>query len=139
MNLFENLQLYTESINPIIQEIATQVRKEMVDKYGEGTDLAGHCIEASDRIVDLLTNSDIEAKTVEGWCIYDDDYYGSDRPYDEHTWVELNDGTYIDVTADQFNDGMYTENELPKIIIGNIPNCMVYNEPELDEDGFVIR
>lgn len=139
MNLFENLQLYNESINPIIQEIATQVRKEMVDKYGTETDLAGRCIEASDRIVELLSEKGIEAKAVEGWCMYDDEYYGSDRPYAEHTWVELEDSTYIDVTADQFNVAMYEGNKLSEIIIGDMPECMIYDEPELDEDGYLIR
>lgn len=138
MNLFKNLQIYNESINSTVQKIAIQVRKEMVDKYGIGTNLAGRCIEASDRIVELLNEKGIEAKTVEGWCIFDDDSYGSDRPYDEHTWVELENGTYIDVTAEQFNPGMWTENELPEIIVGTKPECMVYDEPELDEEGYII-
>lgn len=110
----------------------------MVDKYGIGTNLAGHCIEASDRIVELLAEIDVKAKAVEGWCIYDDEYYGSDRPYDEHTWVELEDGYYIDVTADQFNPGMWEGNELEEIVIGRKPTCMVYDEPDLDEDGSII-
>ena len=139
MNLFENLQKYNESTNHVVHEIANQVRNEIVDKYGDGTNLSGHCIEASDRIVELLAEKGISAKAIEGWCMYDDEYYGSDRPYAEHTWVELNDGTYIDVTADQFNVAMYSENKLSNIIIGYIPECMVYNEPELDEEGFIIR
>ena len=144
MNLFENLQTFYENDvwkdkNGKIYQICKQVRDEFVNKFGQGTCLAGHCIDASDRIVELLSNIGIKAKTIEGWCVYDDEYYGSDRPYDEHTWVELDDGTYIDVTADQFNDGMWDENKLPEIIIGNKPDCMVYNEPELDDDGFIIN
>lgn len=138
-SLKESTEYIKDFINATVQKIAIQVRNEMVDKYGTDTDLSGHCIEASDRIVELLESQDIKSEAIEGWCMYDDEYYGSDRPYDEHTWVELSDGTYIDVTADQFNVAMYEENKLGSIIIGKMPDCMVYTEPKLDDEGFIIR
>lgn len=115
-------------------DIARSVRKEMVEKYGEF--LGGKCIEASDRIVEKLsTVLGVEAVTVEGWCQYDDECYGSDRPWDEHTWVEVPSlGLYIDVTADQFNYGMDVENEYPEILVREgLPHGMRYNEPSWDE------
>lgn len=120
----------TNSTSTVCRTIAKQVREEVVNKYGDEVNLCGHCIEASDRIVELLSAKGITARTIEGWCLYDDECYGSDMPYDAHTWVELNDGTYIDVTADQFNPGMYRGNELPGIIVGQKPSCMVYVEPD---------
>lgn len=135
MNLFENLQIYNESMNSVVQKIATQVRDEIVDKYG-ADNLYGKCIEASDKIKELLDKEGIDSHTVEGWCIYSEDASCSDRPYDEHTWVELNDGTYIDVTATQFQS--FVDEEIPDIIIGDMPNYMTYEEPEVDEDGYII-
>lgn len=106
MNLFENLQKLNENDmwkdkSGKVYNICKQVREELVNKYGKDF-LYGKCIEASDKIVKLLSEEGIKAKTVEGWCLYDNDEACSDRPYDEHTWVELEDGTYVDVTATQF-------------------------------------
>lgn len=109
--------------------IVQRIREYMEDKYGIGTDLAGQCIEASELIAYILNSFGIQAKTVEGWCLYDDMYYGSDVPYDAHTWVEAN-GFYIDVTADQFNPGMGKENEFPGVIFRRgLPYGMQYDEP----------
>lgn len=132
MNLFENLQTYIENKNiNIINKICKQVRDEIVSKYGEDN-LYGKCIEASERIVELLKQNNIYATTIEGWCIYDDDSGCSDRPYDEHTWVELADSTYIDVTATQFQSFIYED--IPDIIIGSKPNYMVYEEPDIIDE-----
>ena len=78
--------------------MALSIRDEMVSVYGE--DLAGYCIEASEIIVDRLQNElGIEAKAVEGWCRFDDESYGSDHPWDPHTWVEIPSlGLYVDLT-----------------------------------------
>lgn len=92
------------------------VRTWMVDHYGEGVNMAGHCIEASDLLVQILhLLGYVDARTAEGWVKYDDDRY-AESGYDAHTWVELGN-TYIDVTADQFNYGMFPENKFKGIII----------------------
>lgn len=109
-----------------IYNICKEIRNEIVSKYGEDN-LYGKCIEASDKIVEKLKDIGIKASTIEGWCIYDDDSSCSDRGYDEHTWVELTDGTYIDVTATQFEYFMY--DDIPEIIIGEKPEYMIYDEP----------
>ena len=131
-SMWDKKVVITESLNEVTDKsktynICKQVRDELVNKYGEDF-LYGKCIEASDKIVELLNKEGIDAKTVEGWCVYDDDSGCSDRPYDEHTWVELEDGTYIDVTATQFQS--FIEDDIPDIIIGNIPYYMSYNEPQ---------
>lgn len=115
-------------------DIARAIRDEMVRKYGEF--LAGRCIEASDKIVERVFSSlGVEAVAVEGWCQYDDEYFGSDRPWGEHTWVEVPSlNLYIDVTADQFNYGMDSENEFPRVLVREgLPHGMRYNEPSWDE------
>ena len=123
-----------EIITARVTDIAYKTRSEMQALYGD--DLAGHCIEASGRIAARLSSDlRIAAKTVEGWCQFDDGMYGSDRPWDPHTWVELPDyGLYVDVTADQFNYGMSRENEfLPVIVQKGLPHGMRYEEPSWDE------
>ena len=124
----------------LVKKVLTTVRKYMEISYGTGTDLAGHCIEASEYIVKILSHFGFkDARTVEGYCLWEDEYYGSDRPYDEHTWVELKGGTYYaDVTADQFNPGMSKSNEYSPIILRKgLPFGMVYEEPVEGEDYWV--
>ena len=119
-----------------ISSVLYTVRKYMEAHYGTKSGLAGHCIEASDFIVLFLRMLGItDAKTVEGWCQYDDEYYGSTRPWDEHTWAEIPSlGLYLDVTADQFNFGMYEENKFKGIICRKgLPYGMRYDEPSWDE------
>ena len=117
-----------------VRQVAHQVRELMVAKYGDR--LNGHCIEASDEIYLRLDQLGIEAHVVEGWCIYDRVGYGSERDYDEHTWVEAvidGDWVYVDVTADQFNAAM--DIPFPTEIAGAKPECMVDDEPTyLSED-----
>ena len=117
--LFEN--------QDIIYSVLFRVRKEVVNKYGEDN-LYGKCIESSDRIVELLSELHIQAHTVEGWVLYDYDEGCSDRPYDEHTWVETPDGRVLDVTATQFNSFM--EEPFDDIIYGyGLPYNYFYEEP----------
>ena len=97
-----------------IYEVASQVREEMESKYGEDF-LYGKCIEASDKIVSLLKDKNVDAHTVEGWVTYDYDECCSDRNYDEHTWVETEEDYIVDVTATQFN--YFMEEDYPPIII----------------------
>ena len=123
-----------KSDETIFKIVASSVRKCLEEKIGTGTDLAGHCIEASSLIESILKELGFDAKSIEGWCSYDDECYGSDRPYDEHTWVECN-GYYIDATADQFNPGMDIDNNFNKVIVhkGLIHN-MSYEEPEYEDE-----
>lgn len=117
-----------------------EIRKVMEYNYGTGTDLCGECIEASEIIATALRFIGLKnCKTVEGWCEFDDEYYGSDRPYDPHTWVEIplpnSKPIYIDITADQFNPGMFEGTKYPPVIICNgLPHGMSYTEPVIYED-----
>jgi hypothetical protein len=118
-----------------IEMTAKAVRDYIELSYGVRTDIAGRCIEASELIVEILKCLGFKTtKTVEGWCLFDNQDYGSDRPYDEHTWVEIKD-IYIDVTADQFNVAMYADTEFKPIIIQKgLPHGMRYYEPEYNEE-----
>lgn len=127
---------YKNSMNQV-ESVAKIVRKVFEDRIGTGTDLCGHCIRASELLLGIYVSLGYMGRTVEGWCEFDDEYYGSDRPYDEHTWLELfanNKKLYIDITADQFNPGMYKENEYPAITINmGLPHGMSYSEPVIWE------
>ena len=82
-----------------IESIAKIVRRVFEDRIGTGTDLCGYCIWASELLLGIYVSLGYMGRTVEGWCEFDDEYYGSDRPYDEHTWLELfvnNKKLYID-------------------------------------------
>lgn len=119
-----------------INDIANQVRNDMVTKY-QGN-LVGKCIEASERIQQMLSERGIEALIVPGWCMYDNASNCSDRPYDEHTWCEAKVGDetiYIDVTATQFQPFM--DENIPEVIIGEMPGYMCYDEPVhlIEEDN----
>ena len=117
----------------MMESVVKTVRHYMEITYGTGTDLAGRCIEASEYIKKIFKYLGyIDVETVEGWCLFDSEDYGSDVPYDPHTWVEIDQGKiYIDVTADQFNPGMFIENYYKPIIVNRgLPHGMMHNEPE---------
>ena len=112
----------------LILSVCKEVRKQLIAKHGE--DLAGTCIEASEKIQEKLTKLGIKSTIVEGWCHYDDASSCSDRDYDEHTWVECeisNETLYVDVTADQFS--YFIDEDIPEIIVGEKPYYMIYDEP----------
>lgn len=118
-----------------VYAIAQKVRKEIIKKYDEPL---GHCVEASERIIEELNKLGEEAQLIEGWVQYDDWSGCSDRSYDEHTWVEY--GNYvIDVTGDQFDHFM--DEPCPEIYIGALsyPNGWCKEEPDNladDEDDW---
>lgn len=131
---------YRDSV-ACIKQVAETVREHFVRQYGSGTDLCGYCIEASETLQAILMFMGIHSKTVEGWCEFDDEYYGSDRPYDPHTWLEVPSNNkngkplYVDITADQFNPGMYRETKYPGVILNiGLPHGMCYNEPVIYDD-----
>ena len=113
-----------------VTKAASAARAAMEKCYGE--DLAGKCIESSEKVVEYLSSQlGLDAVTVEGWCQFDDECYGSDRPWDPHTWAEIPSlNLYIDITADQFNYGMARENEFPPVLVcSGLPHGMRYDEP----------
>ena len=120
--------------NNVVYQCAKEARNYITNKYGTETDLCGRCIEASDYLVKLLNDKGVKAQTVEGYVVYDIDENCSDRAWDEHTWVELEDGTVVDVTVEQFNYQMYED--YPPILIEKDPHGYVYEKPNfswLDE------
>lgn len=123
----ENLNEAINFKSAIIKQCAKKARDYIVSKYGTETDLCGKCIEASDYLIDLLTDANIPAKVIEGYIIYDNDENCSDRAWDEHTWVELSDGTVVDVTVEQFNPMM--DVDYPPILIEQNPHGYVYDKP----------
>ena len=100
-----------------IEKVAKVMRHILEKNYGTGTDLSGRCIEASSYLEAILRIFGVtDIKQVEGYCLYEDEYYGSDRPYGEHTWVELGNGKYyLDITADQFNPAFFEEEHFKPI------------------------
>ena len=123
----ENLNEAINFKSAIIKQCAKKARDYIVSKYGTDTDLCGKCIEASDYLIDLLSDANIPAKVVEGYIIYDNDENCSDRAWDEHTWVELSDRTVVDVTVEQFNPMM--DVDYPPILIQKNPHGYVYDKP----------
>lgn len=126
MNLYEKLLL-----------VATYVRLHIEHTNKDNNDkLYGTCMDASDMIVDMLSDIGIKAEFIEGWCSYDISSNCSDRSYDEHCWVEVKDGDklwYIDVTATQFNAFVCKEFE-PIIVTTQKPKSMLYDEPNFYDD-----
>lgn len=110
-----------------LHTLLLELREEIEGKY-TASNLNGKCIEASELIVSKLKKMNIKAKTVEGWCLYDIEGYGSDRSYDEHTWVELSDGTVLDITLDQFKYGV--SEVIPRVYMGSLPNYLSYDKPQ---------
>lgn len=103
------------------------IRKDLETKYS--TPLFGKCIESSELVLNYLSSKKIKAVVIEGWCLYDDEHYGSDRPYDEHTWVEIPSlGIIVDLTLDQFQAGI--NDTIETVFIGPLPYFLKYKEPK---------
>ena len=117
----------------IIKKIAEQIRNEMVKKYGTGDKLSGHCIEASDLIIEELKKHNISSKSPEGYVLLDDTS-GWEYPYASHVWVEAS-GYFIDVTIEQFNDYLkLTDKPFPPICIFKTrPKNVVMKKPAYNE------
>lgn len=125
-----------DNVRDAIQKIAKSMRIFLERQYGTGTNLCGHCIEASEYLEVLLRHYGISAvKQVEGYCLWEDECYGSDRPYDDHTWVEIGNQYYLDITADQFNNGFFDKNHFKPIEFrSRTPKEMMKTEPIDGED-----
>ena len=122
-----------ETDEEMVKDILKAAREYIVGNFGTGTNLCGHCIEASVLIKNLLKIAKLgNAEIIEGWIEYDCKDYGSSRPWDAHTWVKWKN-YILDITADQFNVGMYPENELLEIIMQDtLPHGYRLDEPEWD-------
>lgn len=119
-------------------QVCNVVRRWMEDHYGKGVSLAGHCIEASELLVDLLHILDYNVETLPVYVTYDEDNYGQ-TGYDEHMLVKLialDISFYIDVTADQFNYGMFPEHHYAPITmsVNNLPYGMSVDTPVYEEE-----
>lgn len=117
--------------------IAQEVRDALESKYP--MPLYGRCVEATEIIVEKLIDSGFEAESREGWCLYEDEDYGTSHPYDEHTWCEVSipgrtNVLVVDVTLDQFQGGFFQE--LPRVYVGEMPSFFQYSRPELDSDEY---
>lgn len=126
----ENIIISSKHTNyDIIKKIAENVRNKIVNKYGTGDKLRGHCVEASDLIVEELNKHNIASKSPEGYILLDDTL-DLQFPYDSHVWVEA-EGYFIDVTIEQFNDYLKaTDKPFPPIcIFKKRPKNLVMEEP----------
>lgn len=124
----------------IIKETAIKMRKFLEVHYGTGTDLCGHCIEASEYLEKILRLYGLkDIKQVEGYCLWENEDYGSDRPYGEHTWLELGNGKYyLDITADQFNQAFFGKEHFKPIEFRcGVPKEMMHTEPVEGYDYWV--
>lgn len=126
-----------EKYYPDIIKVATALRQKFVAAYGEGIDLAGKCVAASEALYDELTKRGYKCKVVEGWCWHEFNT-GSEYPYDAHTWLQvyglnrLNRRVlYVDITGDQFSYCL-GENRLAGVEIGPVPSCMHRGKPNRD-------
>lgn len=117
-----------------IRAILATERKKLEQRYGTEIQLC-NCIEVTDNLAAQIRKLGIPAEVAEGWIVYDEGGFCSDAPWDAHTWVEfrLNDEWYYaDITADQYNFGMFPENEFPPIVLCvGLPYGMQYAEPRL--------
>lgn len=113
----------------IINDIANKVRDIITKKYGTQQDLSGHCLQASDKIVQLLKEHKIKSKVISGYILLDDQL-GWQYPYEYHYWVQC-DGYFIDVTIEQFNNFLpYDIQSFPPICVFNkTPDCLVKRKP----------
>ena len=116
----------------LITAVAMEVRADLEARYE--LPLYGYCMEATDLIVAALQAKGFQATSCEGWCAYEDEDYGTSRPWEAHTWCEVllpgsSEPLIVDVTVDQFEGGFYEE--LPKILVGPLPSYFTYDEPVL--------
>lgn len=115
-----------------LRELGRSVRTTLQNEHGT---VAGHCVEASERLLEQLEDTTLDGSVVEGWCLYDRFEGCTDRPYDEHTWlqVELYEGTgvYVDATFDQFSDRVACDVEA--VMVGQRPASLQTQQPD-DQD-----
>lgn len=105
-------------------------RNCMVESYGTEDSLKGHSVEATSIIIKLLQLYNVKANRKDGWCtcVKEREVYES-----SHTWVELYNGVYIDVTADQFNYDL-KDNKFKQIIIQReLPEHISYNKSKMNQ------
>lgn len=114
-------------MHELLHKIGWEVRKELEE---ESNDLRGSSLYASELIISALKKERVSAKSVEGWCVYDEFTNYTNAHYDDHVWIEVADGKkvwYVDVTATQFQ--FQIDVNIPKVIVGERPYYMSYKEP----------
>jgi hypothetical protein len=90
--------------NKSLLKLASLVRKKAL----RGAESAGHCESVSRQLLPRLADNGLTANVV----------YGNANGQG-HVWVELEDGTVIDPTADQFNQP--NGEPMPKVYVGPRP------------------
>lgn len=121
-----------------IRRIAEVVRRKNVIAYASG-DLKGYCVEVSEDLLKALLTAGFKGQVWRGYFYVDNpdpletDIFPDDDDADErihlpvHAWVELSDGTIVDITVSQFNDELEDE-EMPYIFIGSYDDCGRYEK-----------
>mgnify|MGYP005761674477 CR=1 FL=1 len=127
---------YPDNFWKAVDVILPIIRKHILKLHN---DTAGNCIEAAEYIAFIFTKLGLKTITEEGYCLYDCEDYGSDHPYDEHTWAFIKEkNIYLDVTLDQFNYGMYTENEYADIVVEmGLPHGIMREKPVEGKDYWI--
>ena len=122
------------STSDFITKTAYKVRGYMVDSYGTEDSLIGHSDEAADIIIKILSLHGIQSRKINGWCKWDKTNWRNKIECDKRSWVELTNGTFIDVTADQFNYGMNDDRQYKSVIVQNsLPYGIIIENPKISE------
>lgn len=120
-----------------ILKTAKEVRNELLEaereQGGEDNNLMGKCIQASDRIADILQQEGYVCESIQCWCLYEDWESCPEVCYEEH-WVNKitkgKDTLYVDATCSQFQWAFFEQ--LPDIYMGKqLPNFFLEKEPDL--------
>ncbi len=90
-------------------------------------DLTGACSVASSSLIRLLRRRDIPATFVLG-------EFRAKASYGMHCWARLDDGTYLDVTASQFDDRAWVADPLKRKVFPR-----VYRTREGDDPRYVVE
>ncbi len=105
-----------------IYKIALKVRNKFIEEYN--VCIGGYCTDLSEKLNDKLIKYGYNSNIYYGNFHLDKYskhllYYNNPNIHNTlpHTWVQIND-LIIDITADQFNDYLYDENQMPSVFIG---------------------
>lgn len=118
----------------IVRQGILKARKKETGVNDINDALAGQCIKASDKLVDILKKQGYNCKAYQCWCLYEDFEGCTDIPYEEHWIVAINisgQNYYVDATIQQFQWAFVKD--LPKVYIGcTLPSFLLPREPGRD-------